>query len=72
MLAVTRRTYDGNMKAFGRLLQIAGLVLLPLAMFMEVTNGLGRSFHVSQMVIMLVFGAAAFYIGRIVEGHASR
>lgn len=59
------------MKALGRLLQIGGLVLLPLSMFMEVTGGLGRAFGVSDMVIMLVFGFAAFYAGRIVEGYAA-
>ena len=60
------------MKAFGRFLQIIGLFLLPLAMFLQLTSSLGRSFHVSEMVIMLVFGVAAFYLGRIVEGYASR
>ncbi len=60
------------MKPFGRLLQITGLALLPLSMFLELSGGLGRSFHVSQMVLMLVFGVAAFYAGRLVEGYASR
>ena len=59
------------MKAFGRLLQLGGLVLLPLSMFMEVTGGLGRAFGVSDMVFMLVFGFSAFYVGRIVEGYAT-
>jgi TctA family transporter len=59
------------MKAFGKLLQLGGLILLPLSMFMEATGGLGRSFGVSDMVIMLVFGFAAFYVGRIVEGYAT-
>lgn len=58
------------MKALGRLLQLVGLAVLPLAMFMELTDFLGRIF-VNQMVIMLVFGVAAFYLGRILEGYAS-
>jgi hypothetical protein len=58
------------MSAIGRLLQILGLILLPLAMVMELTGALGRSFGLSDMVIMLVFGAAAFYIGRYMEGYA--
>ena len=44
-----------SMRVFGRLLQMLGLVLLPLSMVMELTNGLGRSFGVSQMVLMLVW-----------------
>jgi hypothetical protein len=59
------------MKALGRGLQLLGLILLPLSMFMEITGALGRSFGVSDMVIMLVFGAAAFYAGRLVEGYAA-
>ena len=62
--------YHFRMRAFGRFLQIAGLIALPLAMVMELTGGLGRPFGVSDMVIMLVFGAAAFGLGRIVEGYA--
>jgi hypothetical protein len=64
--------YDRTMRAFGRLLQIAGLVLLPLAMVLQLTDSLGRALHVSEMLIMLLFGVAAFYAGRIVEGYASR
>ena len=59
------------MKALGKLLQFGGLVLLPLSMFMELNGGLGRPFGVSDMVIMLIFGIAAFYAGRIVEGYAT-
>ena len=58
------------MRSFGRSLQFLGLTLLPFAMLMELTDGLGRSFGVSDMVIMLVFGVAAFSVGRIVEGYA--
>ena len=58
------------MKTLGRSLQIIGLVLLPLAMMMEVTGTLDRLTGVSDMVMMLIAGAAAFYIGRIVEGYA--
>ena len=59
------------MKSLGRFLQFAGIVILPLSMFMELTDGLGRSFGVSDMVVMLVFGFAVFYVGRIVEGYAT-
>ena len=58
------------MKTLGHLMQVVGLVALPLSMVLEITGMLGRSFGVSQMVIMLVFGFAAFSLGRIVEGYA--
>ena len=58
------------MRSVGRGLQYLGLALLPLAMIMEITNGLGRPFGVSEMLVMLVFGAAIFYAGRIVEGYS--
>lgn len=58
------------MKSFGKLLQVMALILLPLSMFMEMTGGLGRRFGVSDMVVMLVFGIAAFCVGRFVEGYA--
>ncbi len=58
------------MKPIGRFLQYVGLFLLPLSMVLELTDTLGRSFGVSQMVIMLVFGFCAFQLGRYLEGHA--
>lgn len=59
------------MKEIGRTMQLVGLIALPLSMFLELTGSLGRSFGVSQMVIMLVFGTATFYFGRIIEGYSS-
>lgn len=59
------------MKAFGKLLQVIALTLLPLSIVMELTGGLGRSFGVADMLVMLVFGIAAFCVGRVVEGYAS-
>ncbi len=52
----------------GRLLQIVGLIVLPLSMVMQLTDSLGRAIGVSQMVVMMVFGAAAFFLGRMLEG----
>ncbi len=60
--------YHDIMKSIGQFLQLTGLVILPVAMYMEVTGNLGRK-GVSEMVILLVFGAAAFGVGRIVEGY---
>lgn len=60
--------YHDTMKAIGQFLQFAGLVILPVAMLMELSGMLGRK-GVSEMVILLVFGATAFGVGRIVEGY---
>jgi len=43
-----------------------------LSMFMNLTDSFGETFHILQMLIMTAFGFAAFYLGRIVEGYASR
>lgn len=70
VVAAGGREYDGAMKALGRFLQFAGLLALPLSMFLELTGTLGR-FYVSNMVTMMVFGVAAFYLGRLLEGYGS-
>jgi hypothetical protein len=57
------------MKSLGKLLQIAGLVLLPLAMLMEISDLLGRR-GVAEMLLMLIAGAVAFGLGRLIEGYA--
>jgi hypothetical protein len=58
------------MRSFGRFLQLAGLVILPLAMLLEISGSLGRSGGVSQMLLMLVAGACTFFLGRMIEGYA--
>ncbi len=58
------------MKALGHYLQLAALCILPLAMALELTNALGRSFGLSEMLIMLVFGVIAFWLGRMLEGYS--
>lgn len=61
------------MRAFGKFLQLLGLGLLPLSMVLDLMGGSDplRPFGVSQMVLMLVFGASAFFVGRIIEGYSS-
>jgi len=61
---------DGSMQALGRFMQFVGLASLPMAMFLELSNGLGRAFHLSQMLIMLIFGVSAFVLGRLIEGYS--
>ncbi len=58
------------MKRVGRFLQWVGLIALPVGMCLEITGGLGRAIGLNQLVIVLVFGASAFYIGRLLEGYA--
>lgn len=56
----------------GRSLQLFALVLLPVAIVLELTGLLGRSFGLNEMLIMLIAGSAAFLLGRLVEGYARR
>lgn len=53
-------------------MQIAALVVLPLAIGMQLTDSLHRAFGLDQMLIMMVFGVALFYTGRLVEGYGRR
>ncbi len=58
------------MKALGKLMQIAGLLVLPLSMVMELSDFLGRDVGVADMLVMLLFGASVFFAGRLIEGYA--
>ena len=58
-------------RSIGKMLQVVGLVMLPVAMVMQVTSQM-RAHSVSVMLLMMVFGAAIFMLGRIVEGYATR
>jgi hypothetical protein len=60
------------MRSLGKLLQLMGLIVLPVAMLLELTDTLGRPFGVSDMVTMLVFGIAVFFLGRLMEGYAAQ
>ncbi|MGD9648105.1 MAG: hypothetical protein AB7U73_20500 [Pirellulales bacterium] len=53
------------MRLFGRLLQIFGLVVLPVSMVLQLQNTIGAA----PMLMMMVFGATAFYMGRLLEGY---
>jgi hypothetical protein len=61
------------MRALGKLMQVAGLVLLPASMVMELSQELrapiGMS-SVSAMLLLMCFGVALFALGRFVEGYA--
>lgn len=59
------------MRFLGKALQLVGLILLPVAMLLELSGALGRDSGLADMLLMLVFGAAAFTLGRFVEGYAA-
>lgn len=61
------------MKVIGKKMQVLGLVLLPLGMVLDLLGGSDplRPFGVSQMVFMLGFGVALFFLGRIIEGYST-
>ena len=53
-------------------MQVVGLTILPVAMLMQLTDGLRApvgGFTVSAMLILMVAGVALFALGRFVEGH---
>jgi hypothetical protein len=60
------------MNSLGRYLQLFALFVLPLGMLLELTGALGRSFGLSEMLIMLVFGVIAFWLGRLLEGYSRK
>ncbi len=59
------------MHTAGKTLQILGLILLPLSMYLEVGGGLSSD-HGISMVIMLIVGVILFVLGRFIEGYGGR
>ena len=55
------------MRSVARLLQLLGLVMPPVAIFLQMAG----SISLGRMLIMAVAAITAFYLGRIVEGYAS-
>lgn len=61
------------MRALGKWMQLAGLIVLPVAMVMQLTGGLRAptgGVSVSVMLLLMVGGAALFVLGRFVEGYS--
>ncbi len=54
------------MRQFGRGLQMAALVMLPLTMILQIADAV----TVKQMLICWLAGGSLFFIGRIAEGYA--
>ena len=59
--------YINRMRALGRFLQFAALLMLPLAMVVQLFGVL----RPAQLLVALVFGVAAFYLGRVIEGYSA-
>jgi hypothetical protein len=55
------------MRVIGRLGQLLGLMVPPVAILLQLNN----SISLGQMLVMLLFAACAFWIGRILEGYAT-
>ena len=56
-------------------MQVAGMVMLPVAMLLQLTSGSGMraltgTFSVSAMLVLMVFGVVLFVLGRFIEGYA--
>ena len=55
------------MRSLGRFLQLLALLALPVAMAVQLFGGL----RPAQLLVALVFGAACFYLGRMIEGYST-
>ena len=60
------------MRTLGKTLQQFALLLLPIAIVLELSGGLARSFGVADLLKALIFAVLLFTTGRLVEGHATR
>ena len=59
------------MRQFGKFLQVAALIILPVGMLLELFGVLGRSYGLAEMLKLLLAGIVVFSMGRIIEGYAS-
>lgn len=61
------------LRSFGKFLQFLALIILPVSMVIQLTREMRattEATNLSVMLIFLVFGAAMFGLGRIIEGYA--
>ena len=54
------------LSSVGRLLQTAALVALPVSMVVQLAGGI----TLKEMLVLMVAGVSAFWLGRIIEGYA--
>jgi hypothetical protein len=57
------------MRHFGKFLQLVGLTVPLVAMYLEISGGFVRD-GVADLLLAMVASVCAFYIGRIIEGYA--
>lgn len=61
------------LRSLGKLMQVAGMIVLPVAMLLQLTSGMRAptaGFSVSAMLLLMIFGAGLFVLGRYIEGYA--
>ena len=46
-------------------------MILPIAIVLELTGGMARSFGVADLLKALIFSVILFWIGRLIEGYAA-
>lgn len=56
------------MQVLGGILQRLALLALPIGIVLELTN----SITLGEMLLVMLAGATAFAVGRIIEGYARR
>lgn len=57
------------MRTLAKFMQLFGLTILPLGVMMQLSGVLGRDRGVADMLIMMLVGAASFYLGWVMEGY---
>ncbi len=60
------------MRSVGRFLQLAALILLPVALMMSLSGQLDRERGVADLLLMLGFGAALFGVGWIMQEYGRK
>lgn len=72
---IARGYYEWMVRSLGKFLQLLALIILPVAMFIQLTREMRATTEVSNLSVMLifmVFGAALFWLGRVIEGYGGR
>jgi hypothetical protein len=72
--SATPRYDDAMLRSLGKSMQILALVLLPIAMYIQLTSQTrvptGTS-SVSLMLLLMILGICLFAVGRLLEGYGS-
>ncbi len=60
------------MRSLAKFMQFAGLTILPLGIFMEISGNLPRRYPIAGLLLMMVFGVCLFQLGRYIEGYSAK